>query len=268
MNQMSNEEYVIVSGGFDPIHSGHLTMLKQAHNLGKVLVILNSNQFLLNKKGYFFMDILERKKIIESIKYVDNVILSSDQDNTVSKSIENIIKLGKYNIKYFLNGGDRKDFKDIPEYEICIKNNIELKFDEGGIKENSSSDLVNNIINTVKQENFPNSLVSKPWGYYKIFYVNSNACLKKLVINPGEEISYQFHKKRDEHWVLMDGSINVEIDGVKSDVSAGEYIFIKSEVKHSIVNDSSSHAVLAEIQYGELIDESDIVRIKDKYKRI
>lgn len=262
-----NDEIVLVSGGFDPLHSGHLSMMRQASSLGNVIVILNTNQFLLNKKGYFFMDIMERKTILESLKYVKEVFISIDKDQTVSKSIEKLALSKKYNIKYFLNGGDRNSFKDIPESSICSEYNIQLCFDSSGEKENSSSDLINNIVNTISIGNDSHNMVIKPWGYYKTFFSNSNSCLKKLVINPNEEISYQFHNKRFEHWILMEGQIQVKINGKVKKVNPGEHIYIEKKYKHSIINDGAQNAVLAEVQYGESIDENDIVRIKDKYNR-
>ena len=213
------------------------------------------------------MDVLERKTILESLKYVSEVFISIDEDETVSKSIESLALSKKYNIKYFLNGGDRKSSKDIPEFEVCKKYDIELKFDLGGIKENSSSDLITNLMSTLSIEDFPNTLVVKPWGYYKIFYSNSNSCLKKLVINPGEEISYQFHNERSEHWVLMDGHVNIKINDEFRELFQGDYILIGKNLKHSIINNSKKQAVIAEVQYGEIIDENDIVRIEDKYNR-
>ena len=125
---------VAISGYFDPIHVGHLEYIIEAKKLGdKLIVIVNNNHQCVLKKGKPFMDENDRVTIVSSIKYVDEVFLSIDEDKTVCKSLEKI----KPNI--FANGGDRKNY-EIPESVICNKYNIEI-IDGLGEKIRSSSDL-------------------------------------------------------------------------------------------------------------------------------
>jgi D-beta-D-heptose 7-phosphate kinase/D-beta-D-heptose 1-phosphate adenosyltransferase len=130
------EKTVAVSGGFDPIHVGHVRMLRDAAQLGKVSVILNTDDFLLRKKGYVFMPLEERKEILESISYVDRVIVSVDTDDSVCKTLEMILP------DIFANGGDRTNRNEIREAELCDRLNIEMVFGVGGNKVQSSSWLV------------------------------------------------------------------------------------------------------------------------------
>lgn len=131
---------VAVSGGFDPIHIGHVRMIREASRLGDVVVILNSDKFLMNKKGFAFMSFEERKEILESIEGVSEVIACIDEDHTVCET------LAQLKPHIFANGGDRKNEDDIPEYEICIKHNIEMVFNVGqGGKIQSSSELVKKV---------------------------------------------------------------------------------------------------------------------------
>ena len=105
---MNKDISVVVSGGFDPIHLGHLKMFQEASNLApRLVVIVNNDNFLMQKKGYVFMPIEERVAIIKGFGVVDTVIESIDQDLTVCKTLESIAE--KENIKYFANGGDRKN---------------------------------------------------------------------------------------------------------------------------------------------------------------
>jgi len=117
---------IISSGYFDPIHIGHLEHLSLARKLGdKLIVILNNDKQAVLKKGKFFMPENERKKILESLKSVDEVFTSIDEDRTVCKSIEYLAK--KYHDEkiVFVKGGDRK-IKEIPEKDICEKYKIKI----------------------------------------------------------------------------------------------------------------------------------------------
>ena len=127
---------VMVSGGFDPIHSGHVRMILDAANYGDVIVVANSDDWLLRKKGYFFMDWDERSEILASIKGVTSVTFVDDSDNTVCEAIERIRP------DFFANGGDRKT-ENTPEMDLCNSLGVTLLWDIGGEKIQSSSDLVN-----------------------------------------------------------------------------------------------------------------------------
>ncbi len=139
-----DKKIVIVSGGFDPIHIGNIRYFKEAKALGNYLVVfLNSNDFLVKKKEYIFMPFEERKEIIESIKYVDYVISCLDQDNSVCKTLEKFREEFKDWHLIFANGGDR-NANNNTEKEICNELNIEMVYNVGGEKIQSSSELVKN----------------------------------------------------------------------------------------------------------------------------
>jgi cytidyltransferase-like protein len=129
------DKIVAVSGGFDPVHIGHVRMFKDAASMGKLVVILNTDDFLLRKKGYIFMPLDERREIIESIKYVDRTVVSVDDDDSVCKT------LAMLKPDVFANGGDRASRSDIRETEICGELGIEMVFGIGGDKIQSSSEL-------------------------------------------------------------------------------------------------------------------------------
>ena len=102
---------VAVSGGFDPIHPGHVRMMQEAKKLGdKLIVIINNDNWLMKKKRFTFMAEKERKEIIEAIKYVDQVVLSSHKKNPEGAEAMSVSKdLKGLGIKYFANGGDRDE---------------------------------------------------------------------------------------------------------------------------------------------------------------
>lgn len=125
---------VAVSGYFDPIHVGHLEYLRLSKKLGdKLVVIVNNNHQCVLKKGKPFMDEKDRIEIVRSLKMVDEVFLSIDDDKSVCKSLEKI----KPHI--FANGGDRSTV-EVPELTVCKKYNIQMT-DGLGDKIRSSSDL-------------------------------------------------------------------------------------------------------------------------------
>ena len=132
---MSKKKTIMVSGGFDPVHVGHLRMFQEASKFGNLIVVLNSDDWLVRKKGYSFMSFEDRKEIIEGFDCVWKVVGVDDSDDTV------IDALHKYRPDIFANGGDRF-MKNTPESTICEKLEIETFWGVGGGKIRSSSDLV------------------------------------------------------------------------------------------------------------------------------
>ncbi len=126
---------VAVSGGFDPVHVGHVRMIAEAAKLGDVVVIANSDDWLMRKKGYVFMSWEERQEILYNFKGVVDVYEAVDDDDSVCKTLK------KLNPDIFANGGDRKD-DNVPEVALCDKMGIELRWNVGGDKIQSSSELV------------------------------------------------------------------------------------------------------------------------------
>ena len=248
---------VVVSGGFDPMHIGHLRMFEQAKKLGsELIVILNSDNFLKEKKGYVFMPFEERKELILGLECVDRVVESVDIDNTVCKTIEDLAR--KKEIDIFANGGDRKNKNDIPEYEICIKNNIEIIFDIGGEKIQSSSDLTKPFINYSE---------IRPWGSFENLEDHKGYKVKRLQVNPGAKLSVQFHHNRSEDWVIVKGKAKILIGKKEYEGRKGSHFKIQKKEVHCIENISKDLLVIIEVQIGANLSEDDIIRLEDIYGR-
>ena len=135
------KKQVVVSGGFDPIHVGHIRMILEASQNGDVIVVVNSDKWLERKKGYIFMPWEERVEIIRSIRGVVDVVGADDTDNTVCEAIYRLHIAGRCDI--FANGGDRL-ISNTPEKKLCEQLGIEMLWGVGGDKIRSSSNLVDN----------------------------------------------------------------------------------------------------------------------------
>ena len=141
----------IVSGGFDPIHVGHIELINNASKLvsqngGGVLAIVNDDDFLIRKKGKPFMPFFERKIILENLKNIELVIKCIDKDQTVCKTLEELARLAGNEYKLlFCNGGDRTNGDDTPEHKTCEQVGITPVYGLGE-KIQSSSWLIKNSL--------------------------------------------------------------------------------------------------------------------------
>jgi glycerol-3-phosphate cytidylyltransferase-like family protein len=207
-------------------------------------VVVNNDNFLMQKKSYVFMPITERMEIIKSFGMVDKVVESIDMDLTVCKTLEWLAK--EENLQIFANGGDRNSKDDISEAEVCEQNNIRLEFNIGGGKIQSSSSLVSNE-------------VIKPWGSYKTFEKDKGFLVKRITVAPGEILSLQSHKHRSEHWLVASGVATVECDGEKNYLNqfeAKDYNKIKSriqtdlekQIKNSVLMKNAENRLISELQ--------------------
>ncbi len=109
---------------------------------------------------------------------------------------------------------------------------------------------------------------NRPWGTYEVLYDGEDCKVKKLIINPGQSPSYQYHYRRNEYWTIISGNGKIRLDNKILEVTAGSNVFIPVESKHTIINTSDKEPlVFIEIQTGDYFGEDDIVRLEDMYGR-
>lgn len=243
----------IVSGGFDPVHSGHINLMLAARELGdQLIVLLNSDAWLSRKKGRPFMNFFERKMVLENLWFVDHVIDFDDSDDTAVKGLEKVVSLYKQKDDLmFCNGGDRNSLNDIPEKGVP---GIQLKFGVGGdTKMNSSSKLV---------EEYYSKPTKRPWGYWDVLknYPKVGVKVKELIIKPGQSTSLQRHKYRSELMFVTQGTLTNETDSSHSITNANQMITIGQHQWHKLSNRGDEDLHIVEIQYGEKCEEEDIER--------
>ncbi len=135
----------------------------------------------------------------------------------------------------------------------------------------NSSQHVKRIVNYMKEKGFKEAqnhkIVYRPWGSFLIIEEGKTWQIKKIEVDPGASLSLQMHFHRSEHWVVVCGSANVEIDKIKKIVKPNESVYIPLGVKHRLSNPTKNPLTLIEIQSGSYLGEDDIVRFEDKYAR-
>jgi cytidyltransferase-like protein len=242
---------VLCSGGFDPIHSGHIEYLRIAATLGDILVVaVNSDEWLKRKKGNFFMPFNERAEIVRNLRHVDFVIGFDDSDNTAKHAITMVRQSYPSDTIVFANGGDRTN-TNIPElsYE---DNNLEFAFGVGGDdKKNSSSWIL---------DNWKAPKVYRSWGFYRVMYEQPGTKVKELIVEPGLSLSRQRHYKRSEYWHVVSGEGYLELDDESLKLFPHDSIHIGVRQWHKLFNHGKEPLKIVEIQYGIECIEEDIER--------
>ena len=184
---------IAISGGFDPIHPGHIAMIEDAAKYGEVHIIANSDEWLIRKKGFFFQPWVDRKKILEA--YTPHIHAVDDADGTVCEALRRIKP------DLFGNGGDRGK-GNTPELSVCEELGIEPVFELGGGKYSSSSAL------NAKQR------VATRWGWYDVILDFHKIKVKMLHIEAGKTLSLQRHDDRSEFFFMPNGEVRMNLPGV------------------------------------------------------
>lgn len=144
---MKKYDVVVVSGGFDPLHQGHVKMFKNAKALGRrVYCGLNSDRWLVEQKGFVFMNWKERAYILDSLYSIDEVIGFDDRDGTAVDLLARVQRLFPQSSIAFANGGNKSD-ENTPEKGFCQAYNIDMVYKVGGDKLQSSTDLIDRVKN-------------------------------------------------------------------------------------------------------------------------
>lgn len=246
---------VIVTGGFDPIHSGHIAYFNAAKALGDKLVVgLNSDAWLTRKKGQPFMSWFERCKVVQALKAVDFVIEFNDDDDTARHAIKIARQTFPDAELIFANGGDRGT-GNTAEQDV-EDSNLTFAFGVGGEhKMNSSSWILNN---------WNEKRTERPWGYYRVLYETPNTKVKELTVNPGQSLSMQKHEHRNEYWHVVEGQGVVYEErpnsAARRDLYKHSHVNIPSTVWHRLANESDQPLQIVEVQWGEKCIEEDIER--------
>lgn len=245
---------VIVTGGFDPIHSGHISYLEAASAEGTRLVVgVNSDEWLVRKKGRAFMPWNERAAIVKGLGCVDEVISFNDDDGSAIDAIQKVKEKYQNDLIVFANGGDRTK-ENIPE---MVFDDVEFVFGVGGEDKKNSSSWI------LKEWSQPT--VQRLWGTYKVLDNNHSWAVKELSFDVGKALSDQRHFDRSEHWHVVSGTIRMDLEFANGDresrtYRAGESIDIPVNTWHKATNVGEVDAKVIEVWLGDNLTEDDIER--------
>jgi cytidyltransferase-like protein len=251
---------VLVTGGFDPIHSGHIAYIKAAKELGdKLIVGINSDEWLRRKKGHEFMPWAERATIVANLYDVDRVINFDDADNSAKDAIRKVRDIHPNAHIIFANGGDRTK-ENIPEMDLLSEMlHLEFVFGVGGEDKKNSSSWILQEWKAPKTE--------RSWGYYRVLHEpNGRVKLKELTVDPGKYLSMQRHADRSEFWFVSEGEATLYTVNKSTDAelvgkfAEHNHMWIPKTAWHQLVNESESPLKVIEIQFGDKCIEEDIER--------
>lgn len=247
---------IVISGGFDPIHSGHIDYIKSAKKNGdKLIVALNSDEWLAKKKGKHFMPFNERKVVLENLSCVDSVIdFDDDEKGSAKNALEKVKRIYPTDRIIFANGGDRNK-KNIPEMSV---DGVEFLFSVGGDDKKNSSSWILKSWKYYEEE--------RTWGKFFNLFEESQIKVKELKVYPKNGMSFQRHFKRNEIWLVSKGAcvINYSEDDPSNkknvQLNKFDHYFVPICQWHQITNPFDEPCHIIEIQYGETCTEEDIER--------
>jgi cytidyltransferase-like protein len=245
----------VCTGGFDPVHTGHLDYINAAAKLGDMLIVgINSDAWLQRKKGQAFMPWAERAAVVSNLKSVTRVESFNDNDDSARDLLISLKRQFPYADIVFANGGDRTE-QNIPEMSVP---GITFVFGVGGTNKVNSSSWI------LQEWKAPRT--ERPWGSYRVLHEVSGTKVKELTIMPGQSLSMQRHAHRSEYWHVSHGACDVFsmmpngyalpvvllTEHMNYHVPRGEW--------HRLTNPYEVPCKIVEIQYGTACDETDIER--------
>lgn len=255
---------VITSGGFDPLHAGHISAFERMSRIGELCVILNSDAWLRKKKEKCFLDQFNRFRILKSNKFVANVTFQFDDDkNDVISTLAWLVDNKKYDRFVFAKSGDRTH-ENSPEYEWCLANDVEWLEVESDYPDLHSSRILSD---------WQNQIINRSWGAYftTVPYEIDGLKFKPKVlqIQVGAELSYQKHEHRHELWFVFEGEGVARVEEGEENgyiheryvnLQEEKQVIVKRGQKHSIKNTGTIPLTILEWQIGEEVSEADITR--------
>ena len=240
----------VIAGNFDAMHPGYIKMFNEMKQHCSVLVVLLQTDPTIERPNKLkpVLSTDERKNMLMSLEDVDDVVRY-----TYEEQLYDLIKMGEFDIRFL---GD--DYIDKPFTGDDLKVPIHYLNRDHGWSTTKYKTLIANSLKEVDE---------RPWGKYEVLLDAPDVKVKRITVNPYSRLSYQYHDKRSERWVIVSGILSVILDDVRIIKTSGESIHIPLGSRHRACNETHEPVIFIEVQTGSYFGEDDIIRIEDDYNR-
>ena len=240
----------VIAGNFDAMHPGYIKMFNEMKQHCSVLVVLLQTDPTIErpKKLKPVLSTDERKDMLMSLEDVDDVVRY-----TYEEQLYDLLKMGEFDIRFL---GD--DYIDKPFTGDDLKLPIHYLNRDHGWSTTKYKTLIANSLKEIDE---------RPWGKYEVLLDTPDVKVKRITVNPYSRLSYQYHDKRSERWVIVSGILSVILDDVRIIKTSGESIHIPLGSRHRACNETHEPVIFIEVQTGTYFGEDDITRIEDDYGR-
>ena len=240
----------VIAGNFDVLHPGYVEMFKEMRQNCDTLVVLLHEDPSLERplKMKPILSVAERIFMLKDLGLADDII-----SYKYEAVLYDLLKLGNFDVRFL---GD--DYKNKPFTGDDLKIPIHYLDRSHGW---STSKFKSKIVDSL------NEVDERPWGKYEVLLDVDNVKVKRITVNPGQRLSYQYHNKRKEQWTIVEGNLTIVLDDEKVFRNKGESITIPLGAKHRAWNENDEPVIFIEVQTGTYFGEDDIIRIEDDYAR-
>ena len=240
----------VIAGNFDAMHPGYIKMFNEMKQHCSVLVVLLQTDPTIERPNKLkpVLSTDERKNMLMSLEDVDDVVRY-----TYEEQLYDLIKMGEFDVRFL---GD--DYIDKPFTGDDLKIPIHYLNRDHGWSTTKYKTLIANSLKEVDE---------RPWGKYEVLLDAPDVKVKRITVNPYSRLSYQYHDKRSERWVIVSGILSVILDDVRIIKTSGESIHIPLGSRHRACNETHEPVIFIEVQTGSYFGEDDIIRIEDDYNR-
>ena len=240
----------VIAGNFDAMHPGYIKMFNEMKQHCSVLVVLLQTDPTIERPNKLkpVLSTDERRDMLMSLEDVDDVVRY-----TYEEQLYDLIKMGEFDVRFL---GD--DYIDKPFTGDDLKIPIHYLNRDHGWSTTKYKTLIANSLKEVDE---------RPWGKYEVLLDAPDVKVKRITVNPYSRLSYQYHDKRSERWVIVSGILSVILDDVRIIKTSGESIHIPLGSRHRACNETHEPVIFIEVQTGSYFGEDDIIRIEDDYNR-
>jgi len=240
----------VIAGNFDAMHPGYIKMFNEMKQHCSVLVVLLQTDPTIERPNKLkpILSTDERKDMLMSLEDVDDVIRY-----TYEEQLYDLLKMGEFDIRFL---GD--DYINKPFTGDDLKIPIHYLNRDHGWSTTKYKTLIANSLKEVDE---------RPWGKYEVLLDAPDVKVKRITVNPGQRLSYQYHQKRAEVWTVVSGILTIILEDDKLFRGKGQSIRIHQGDRHRAWNETDTPVIFIEVQTGTYFGEDDIIRIEDDYKR-